>query len=325
MVWMRTLLAFVPILGVLFACSNNNAAATAAGTGGGGGAPAGVGVTTASSGGGDGCQPQPGVEPGPDWVCITEVTGTLVDETDSPVSGMLMTVCGPGGCEPNDSDATGKFVVTVGFPIFVDDWSTIPHGRDQDKFVYYFAFDPASPGPVIDLGTVRVLDAPSDGVPIVVKTDNAGAPAQSVVHGGVTLTVPAGVRVSLDFDDVAIGDKGKLFRAREVPTEFLPDFVDPALSVMSLYALTPFDSRFDLEDAPGTDAKATLSFPNTTGLTGGSAVEFLQLGSFIVGNLQTADYEVVATGTVSADGTSIDMDPGEGITFVTWIAIREPQ
>lgn len=311
------------MLALMCACSDDDGAATATAGVGGAGATGGGGASSTGGGGGAGdCMPQPGVTPGPDWVCVTEVRGNVIDESDAPVSDMLMTVCGPGGCEPDESDASGAFTIDVGFPIFVDDWSTIPHGREMGKLVYYFAFDPEEPGPVIDLGTVRLLDTPTGGDPLVVKTDNGGAPAQTVVHDGVTLSVPAGVRVNLDFDDVSLGDEGKLFRARAVPSAFTDEFVDPALSAAVLYALTPFDARFDLESAPGTDAKVTLSFANTTGLAADTPVEFLELGSFIVGDLEAGDYAVVATGAVSADGTTIEMDPGEGVTFLTWIAIR---
>lgn len=319
---MRCLFARVSLCVLLIACSGSEGTTTA-GVGGGGGASGGAGGASSAGGGGEGgCTPQSGVTPGPDWVCVTEVRGEVIDEGDAPVSDVLMTVCGPGGCEPDESDASGAFTIDVGFPIFVDDWSTIPHGRELGKLVYYFAFDAEEPGPVIDLGTIRLLDAPAGGAPLIVKTDDAGAPAQTVVHDGVTLTVPAGVRVNLDFDDVSLGDEGKLFRARAVPSAFMNEFVDPALSAAVLYALTPFDARFDLESDPGTDAKVTLSFTNTTGLAADTPVELLQLGSFIVGDLEAGDYAVVATGAVSADGTTIEMDPGEGVTFLTWIAIR---
>ncbi len=307
-------LVFVPLLW-LCACGDDAASTTAPGAGGAGGGGG-------SGAGGDGCMPQSGVTPGPDWVCITEVRGTVIDEADAPISDVLMTACGPGGCEPDETDATGAFTIEVGFPMFVDDWSTVPHGRELGKLVYYFAFDASEPGPTIDLGTIRLLDAPSTGEPLVVKSDMAGAPAQEVTDGDVTLHVPDGVRVNIDFEDVALGDEGKLFRARKVPEAFVSELVDPALGALALYAMTPFDARFDLEDDPGTDAKVTLSFDNTLGLAANTAVELLQLGSFIVGGLEAGDYAVVAQGAVSSDGATIEMDAGEGLTFLTWIAIR---
>jgi hypothetical protein len=54
----------------------------------------------------------------------------------------------------------------------------------------------------------------------------------------------------LDVEDVIQGDVGKLFRAREVPTRVQDEFIDPSLGVVSLWALTPFDTRFHPEDAP---------------------------------------------------------------------------
>lgn len=315
-------LALAFLVPLIVACGNDETTSSTVGASGGAGGSGG-GVSDGGSGGGaGGCTPQQGVEPGPDWVCVTDVHGTVVDEQDAPISDVLMTVCGPGGCEPDETDAEGAFNIDVAFPIFVDDWSTIPHGREMGKLVYYFAFDAAEPGPVIDLGTIRLLDAPAGGDPLVVKSDMNGSPQQTVTHDGVTMNVPAGVRVNIDFEDVSLGDEGKLFRARAVPDAFVPEFIDPGLGVETLYAMTPFDTRFDLESDPGTEANVTLSFPNPTGLAAGAAVEFLTLGSFIVGDLEAGDFHVVATGAVSSDGTTIEMDPGEGITFLTWMAIR---
>jgi hypothetical protein len=43
----------------------------------------------------------------------------------------------------------------------------------------------------------------------------------------------------------------------------------------------------------------------------------------VVGTLQPAVFHPVATGSVSADGTTITMDTGEGLELLTWVAIVE--
>jgi hypothetical protein len=255
-------------------------------------------------------------------VCVTEVNGSIVDELDAPVEGVLMTVCGPGGCEPDTSDASGNYAIEVGFALRADDFSLRPHARELGKMVHYVPLAADEPGPVVSMAPIRLLDVPAGGEALTAMTDNAGAPAQTVSHGDLTLDVPAGVRVSLAFEDVVLGDEGKLFRARRVPDALLGDFVDTSLGVVALYAMTPFDTRFDLDSDPTTAAKVRLTVANSAGLAADSAVQFLQLGSFVVGDLEAGDYLPVASGRVSSDGTTITMDAGEGITTLTWIALR---
>lgn len=325
---MRIFLA-LPLLVLALGCGDDAAdggASGGSGTGGGSSGGAGTGGDGVTGGGGSGgCTPQPNVTPGDDWVCVTELNGRIIDEAGDPISGVVMSVCGPNGCTPDESDADGAFTIEVGFPLLADDYSLVPHSREMGRMVYYMPLDADEPGPVVEMGDRRLLDTPAGGETLVVKTDESGAPAQTVTHGDVTMDVPDGVRVNLAFEDVSAGADGKLFRARKVPDALLDEFVDPALSVTAAYAMTPFDTRFDFDSDPGTPAKVALTLANTTGLAADTPVEFLQHGSFVVGDLEAGDYVVVATGSVSSDGTTIEMDPGEGITFLTWIAVRPSQ
>ena len=308
-------------LGLLgYACGGDDGATvTTAGTGGSATGTGGTGGT----GGMGGCSPQPGVEPGPDWICVTDVEGQMIDESGSGVPDILMTVCGPGGCEPDTTDASGTFNIEVGFPLFPPDWSLIPDSREAGKFVFYYPFVTGVEGPLIEMGSLRLIDYPAPSDMLVAKSDDMGAPAQTVTNGDVTLDIPAGVRVNLDVEDVLLGDDGKNFYARKVDGAVQDEFVDPAIGAVALYALAPFDAAFDLESDPGTLTKVPLTFANTTSLPADAAVQFYQQGSFVVGQLATGVFHPVATGAVSSDGTTITMDAGEGIEFLTWVAIVE--
>ena len=316
---MRWLWLSVPLLSLTLACGDSD---TSPATGGAGGASTGGTGGTAGAGGSGGCRPQAGVEPGPDWVCVTHVTGTVVGETSAAVHDVLMTACGPGGCEPDYTDTSGAFTIEVGFPILVDDWSIIPHGREDGKMVYYFPLNADAPGPTIDMGTLVLLDTPAGGEELVVRSDMNGAPAQTVTHNGVTMEVPDGVRVDLDFEDVSLGPEGKRFRAKRIPAEHFDTLVPPTTNAVAAYAFTPFDAAFKIEAMPLESGTVRITLPNDGALPANSAVEILQHGSFIVGTLPPGDWEVVATATVSSDGTQIVMDAGEGIAFLTWLAVR---
>jgi len=325
--WMRTFLA-LPLLFLALGCGDDGADGAATGgssTGGsgtGGNSSSGGGGAGGTTGAGGGCTLQPNVTPGDDWVCVTELNGRIIDESGAPLSGVTMSVCGPNGCTPDDTGADGSFSIQVGFPLLADDYSLVPHAREMGKLVLYMPLDADEPGPVVDMGERRLLDTPAGGDVLIAKTDEVGAPAQTVSHGDVTMDVPSGVRVNLAFEDVAAGADGKLFRARKVPDALQDEYVDPAMNVVALYAMTPFDARFDFEGDPGTPAKVALAFANTAGLAADAPVQFLQHGSFVVGDLEAGDYVVVGTGSVSSDGATIQMDAGEGITFLTWVAVR---
>ena len=88
----------------------------------------------------------------------------------------------------------------------------------------------------------------------MVKTDRAGAPAQRVTSGDVTLEVDAGVLIELDVEDVAAGEEGKRFRVATISAALRPKLADPALNLFALYALSPFESAFSNE-ADGTEAE----------------------------------------------------------------------
>ncbi len=87
-----------------------------------------------------------------------------------------------------------------------------------------------------------------------------------------------------------------------------------------LYALYPEGQI----DAPG----FPVHVPNTTGLAAGSKVEFFVLGGLDCKRadgtgIPEAAWETFGTGTVSADGSTIDSDPGVGVPCLTWLGYRQ--
>jgi hypothetical protein len=153
------------------------------------------------------------------------------------------------------------------------------------------------------------------GVPI----DLDGNADQSLTSNAVTLEIPAGTTTRLEFDDFAAGDLGSQFRARSVEATGVGGFVPDDLTV--LYALGPFEAFF--ENGNGDQVDARLAFDNTTALAAGTAVEFLALGSYLYPDwVAPARFEIVAQGHVTSDGTRIELEAGQGFTYLTWVGIR---
>jgi hypothetical protein len=74
---------------------------------------------------------------------------------------------------------------------------------------------------------------------------------------------------------------------------------------------------------PDDEVKVQLSFANATNLPASSAVDVLELGSYVYPDWITpAKFTKVASAHVSADGKTITMDSGEGVLHLTWAALK---
>ena len=281
--------------------------------------PAGDGSTAPLMDAG-GC-PMPGVPLPAEAVCVETISGRYIDETGQPIeSDVLVSACGPAQCNPGFTDAEGRFVIPVGLYLTVADYSVLAHGRPHYS-PFYFRVPTDDPDRNIEMGDLRRISMPADGPLITV--DRMGAPAQSLTSGEVTLEVPDGVFVRLDVESLAAVDEGRMFRALRVPDALLGEFVDPALSVLALYGFEPFESRFELPGTPPQEVDIRLSFENTLGLAAGERVQVLALGSYVIPDwLPPAVFEPVAAGQVTSDGSRIELDPGTGVKYLTWVALR---
>ncbi len=85
--------------------------------------------------------------------------------------------------------------------------------------------------------------------------------------------------------------------------------------MVALWALAPFN----LLASP----KLAVRVANRTGMAPNAAVDFVVMGQEgLVAPLTAGRAIVAAAGHVSADGMSITTDPGEGISYVTWLGVR---
>jgi len=242
-----------------------------------------------------------------------------LDETGAPVPNAPVSVCG-AICYYGQSDDAGAYDVSVGAFIDPSDYHLLVHARPL-RAGYYYSLPADVHDGTVEAGTSLVLTLPTDGPTITLS--GSGAPAQTLTSGDVTLEVPDGVDVKLDVEDVTLGADGAKLRALTVPAATRDPFIDPSLGVLALYAIAPFEATFR-EKGSKNPARSGVSFTNTTGLPADTPVEILAMGSYYVEQaIAPGEFAPVATGHVSSDGASLTLDAGEGIEYLTWLAVRE--
>ena len=242
-------------------------------------------------------------------VCVRSVKGQLVVETGMPLADAMVTACA-NACFFGTSNAQGQFTVAIDNYIRLDQFSLLTHVNPR-RAAFYLA-----------------LPAPVDGVvtfpkPLVARPMPPGGPeirmdmsAQTLHGDGVDLFIDAGTTIFLSFDDTAEMPLGAelrpltLTRFDDVP--FLGGVVP-----LVLYGFGPFEADFN--------KPVRLSFANATGLAAGTAVDVLAQHGLLHGGPPAARFDVVAAAHVSQDGTRVDLDPGAGISTLTWIALRKKE
>ncbi len=294
---MRKLL---PLLALCAACST---AAPASG-------PVDAGTTgDAGDGGAVECSPPPGGQ----WQegrdapahCVREVTGRVAAAGGAALSGLNITLCGVV-CFGAVTDAAGAFKVDVNARLPNGGYAVFFHGRPNHASL--FARLPDAPPERFDLG------APIELAPLAAggALPPDEAPATTVTAGPVSLRVDAGTTWELSFEDLADDAEGRKLRYAKVPVDKAPAF---AAGASLVYALGPFDAK--------PSKKVGLTLTDTGGLAAGTPVEIITMGGTSLELVNTSGLPVVAAkGRVSADGTKIETDAGEGIGVVTWIAVR---
>lgn len=272
----------------------------------------------AAADGATGCTDDPSLAPA-GAVCIETVSGRLIDEDGTPMGAdVLMSACGPQQCSPGSTDRSGNFSIPVRLHLPPGDYSVLPHARLHHAG-FYFRLPPDSPGPAIDMGDLRTIRMDAGGD--LLEVDRSGAPAQSVTSGEVTLEVPDGVYVRVDVESNLAGEEGHRFQAVRIDTAIQDEYVAPEVGVVALYAFEPFEAQFETPE--GDPVEVRVSFDNTEGLAPNSVVEVLALGTYLYPEwLAPAVFEPVASGHVTADGERIELEPGQGVRYLTWLGVR---
>ena len=297
------------VLGLASACSASASAPGAKPSGGDASAPsvdAGAIPTSCDD---------PGDALPPGSTCVLEAKGKVEDLSGAPLDQLPMTFCG-GQCWGTRSDKGGAYMIPIGNFLPTEDYALHADGR-PDHAVDYLRFSANEPS-VIAV-TMRLPTLP----PSNVHLPPDGAPASSVTVGDLTLLIADGTYFDLaieDFGTVA----GRVLRVASVPLASAPGYAAQA-NVDAIYALAPSGTfaRPDLTVGEKATVKLGVSLKNSAQLPASAAVDFLVLGDDYASTPPTVGLlAVAASGHVSADGQSIATDPGEGISELTWLAVR---
>lgn len=304
---------------LLIACGGSD---DPGGVGGASGATAsggsgGVAGSAGSAGAGGGAAGQAGcatelTPPGTDPTCLASVSGRLVDDDGGPIGGVVASVCGPV-CFYGETGADGRFTVDVNAVLTPADYSVLAHARPL-RASFYFRLPALTADGTVDVGDLPVLALP-DGPPLALD-----GTAQTVTSGEVTLSVPDGVTVKLDPEDLAGGDDGKKLRVLRLDRSRYATFgIDDAY--FAVYAFAPFEAWFRAADKSETTAR--VSFAPGGDLTPGAAIEVAALGSYLFPEwIAPAQLGPAASAAVAADGRTVELDAGQGLPYLTWVALR---
>jgi hypothetical protein len=249
--------------------------------------------------------PPPSTDAG---VCLDTVNGKMVDDTGAGVPNLVVSVCAVA-CYFGQTTADGTFSNPVYDLVVPDYYAFEAHGR-PDHASWYARLPPLVGMSASYAQPLLLPSLPASG-PLIALDQSA----QTLTSGDVTLNLASGTKVMLDVEDVALKDVGRQLRVVKIsPPSKLP-FFDGQSEPDALYGFAPFEVFFS-QPTP-------LTFANSAALPANAAVDVLEMGGLINVNPPAGNFTKVATAHVSADGNTIVMDSGQGVTELTWIALRK--
>lgn len=246
---------------------------------------------------------------------VTTVSGTVVDGSGAPAADKAVAVCSAGRCFFGSADATGHFEVAVG-------------GGDTEAVGIYFPNDGISSpfceftalcdGAVSLCHRFELHAAASSGT--AVPEEPTTEELRLDFSGGAALIVPADAQILLP-----IGAPSWIALERFDLDDYVPCFLDPEDPPLALYAFTPMDTLIMDPDSLADPVllPAGLDLPNDLGLAAGTVVDVAVVGGAhaLDADLGEGELATWTTATVSADGTRIQTAAGEGIGYLTWLAL----
>ena len=228
-------------------------------------------------------------------VCILEVPGFEGVQSVSDIHGRF-TLEAPGA-GPASLRVEGGFSTHVGGEPGV----AVPPGS-YPSLTYEVTLVPNAesslPGPVL----LPALDpdnaAVYDGTTAVVLRVKGVDGLAMRIAAGTTVTLQGGSKVGP-------GNAGSVrLSLNQVHHDDVPMPMTDGAAPPLAWTLQPAGARFD--------PPVSVSYPNLSALEPGAIANFLSF------NHDTGKFEIVASGSVSTDGSSIETDPGSGISLAGW-------
>ena len=240
---------------------------------------------------------------------VHSLTATIVELNGKPAANIGASLVGENLCLNAQADAQGHISV-------VADGNTFEDGRlmygTGSVFMLFGAplFSPSGDGN-FDMGTLHTARLPdfAAGVPLAL--------GQELTSGDVTIGLDPDAFVEFELLGAYDDCEQQNFRAVTVPPEStnLPG-VDEALGLEMMFGLAPIHTQI----CP----PASLTVPNLPGWDAEADVEFLYYGTTIYYEdwAPWGGWAKMADGKVSADGSTVSTNDGEGMNEIGVIGVR---
>jgi hypothetical protein len=262
--------------------------------------------TTTSSSSGNNC-PASGFPSDGSQDTVNTVTARVEDISGAGIGSLLLDVCGFNLCLNGTTDGNGDAVVNNTSGTTLED-VRMYYGTGRE-YVKMCAELPSLPDAAF--GTINTV-----ALPAVAQGQSFGS-GSTVTQGPLTLSIDAAGEVT--FDIILYGTESERgFRSVLVPhtdTNFNFPAIDAGLNLALVFGTAPINTKL----CPA----AKLTFANTEGWAADAAVEFYFHGTEVFTDWAPyGGWAKVSEGKVSADGSTVSTNDGEGIPELGVIGVR---
>lgn len=230
-----------------------------------------------------------------------QLSATVVDETGAPVADTIVQACGLNVCIQGNTTSQGRAVIK-------GDENIEKLAFKYGDGLHYAQVALALTGDTsYELGEQRTVKFPAP------DPDNRFEAGLTLVSSDVELSLAKGTETTIDV--LSYADPSEhLFVAKAFDADVFPRAAE-GQNFVSLWALGPAKTEF----CP----PAQLTLPNVSELDPETEVDLLLLVTDVSGRHgRYAEWQLVASGTVSERGNDIVTDPGLGIPELGLIGVR---
>lgn len=241
------------------------------------------------------------------------VAATIVDQTGAAVSNQQTYICGLDICSnPQLTNSNGSVNYSTTLNMIK------PAFKFGDTINYAEFAIPLTPNSTTNFGTIQTGKFPALG------SGSTLTPGTVAVSGDVTVSLAADATIGINTLVYETADEQKL-RTVGIPLTAQSSVLLPCpnCGFKLLYGVTPTETTICAAAQVAVALPHQTQSPNDFGWVPGAAVEFwittLDTGQF---DAPYAGWRKISGGAVSADGTSVSTNAGEGFNFLESFAVR---